>query len=193
MKKMIMKFLGLDKIQQENEYMMNKIDNMSTDLYDRDWQEIAGDAIDYFKLSSNIDNDDLAESLDYGAIARDLDLDSLSDYIDAGDVAELVDIHDIARNIDADDVASCFSADDIAECFVLEEILHGSNINIDNLAEQVAERVTELWSDIGTDDSPNTPGSGVTTDAVESMIHLAIQQFSDSLEVEVNAKLNYNI
>ena len=57
------------------------------------------------------------------------------------------------------------------------------------VAEKIADRdgMQELVSE-----EVENQGVGISTDAVQSMIDTAIQQFADSLEVMVSAKLNIN-
>jgi PHP family Zn ribbon phosphoesterase len=57
------------------------------------------------------------------------------------------------------------------------------------VADKIADRdgMVELVSE-----EVENQGVGISTDAVQSMIDTAIQQFADSLEVMVSAKLNIN-
>jgi biotin-(acetyl-CoA carboxylase) ligase len=92
------------------------------------------------------------------------------------------------------DLACHVSTADIASELDMDEVIEGCGINIDTLAEQVAERIAdrEGMQHLVSEELDAQGVSSVTTDAVESMIHTAIEQFADSLEVMVSAKLNIN-
>lgn len=211
MKNAIIKFLGLDKIQQENEYLMNKVDNLSQDLYDKDWTYIASDAIDYSSLAENIDTvsvssyidaesiaehidaAELAEYIDAESVAHYVDTESVAEHIDGNDLSRYIEPYEVAKELDVNDVMKGIDVSEIAELINMDSLIEHANINIDTLAEQVAERIADRdgMQQLVSEEIENQ-NVGITQDAVQSMIHTAIQQFGDSLEVMVSAKLNIN-
>jgi hypothetical protein len=177
MKNLINKFLGVDILQEENLKLrsllmdanktINKVKQSVSIIEDTDWNEVARDNFNY---------DDLANA------------------VDMYDLAENIETSDIAYNIDMNDLACHVSTADIASELDMDEVIEGCGINIDTLAEQVAERIAdrEGMQHLVSEELDAQGVSSVTTDAVESMIHTAIEQFADSLEVMVSAKLNIN-
>lgn len=176
MKNSIIKFLGLDKIQHENAKLQSQVIKLQQrlDVYDdTDFTEIAKDAIDYSEVASSIDYYDLADNIETSDIAYNLDTD------------------DIASSIDTDDIAS-----EIAEHIdygKLQEYMTDA-IDMDILAQTVSEKIADRdgMHQLISDEIENQGGGNISTDAVQSMIDSAIQQFADSLEVMVSAKLNIN-
>ena len=197
MKNVIIKFLGLDKIQQENAYLINKVDNLSNDLYNKDWSEDIESCINYRDLERELDyhkfdinSGDIADEFDTDDIARQVDHCAIAGELDLYDVSSNIDMGELARYIDKDDIASAIELDDaIAE--VLDRHFDGEKMNefANIVAEKIADRdgMIELVSE-----EVENQGVGISTDAVQSMIDTAIQQFADSLEVMVSAKLNIN-
>lgn len=193
MKQFIIKFLGLDKIQQENAYLIRKVDNLSNDLYNKDW----GNDIDYRQLEREfdydrfgIDSEDVADHFDVDDIARYIDHCAVANELDVYDVSSNIDFGELARHIDKDDVAACIDLDDnIANS--LMRYFEGERMNdfANIVAEKIADRdgMQQLVSE-----EVDNQVSSISTDAVQSMIDTAIQQFADSLEVMVSAKLNIN-
>lgn len=194
MKNAIIKFLGLDKIQSEVEILRNdnfnlrkllqdnnqdigKLRSALSILEDTDWNEIAKDNFSYEDLACSVDMYDLVENLDTSDIAYHIDKDDLARYIDLSDVAAYFDSESIAEHLD-------YSA--------LQEQITDA-LDIDILAQTVSEKIADRdgMHQLISEEIENQ-GGGVSTDAVESMIHTAIQQFADSLEVMVSAKLNIN-
>lgn len=179
MKNSIIKFLGLDKIQEELQSVQrenanlrsllqnanDKYNSLYSDFHNVDWDEIARDNISISDIADNIDLYDLV------------------DYIETSDIASHIDTEDVARSIDYDELSDNIS---------IERVMEYADINIDTLAEQVAERIADRdgMQQLVSEEVENH-ASTISTDAVESMIHSAIQQFADSLEVMVSAKLNY--
>lgn len=193
MKQFIIKFLGLDKIQQENAYLINKVDNLSDDLYHRDWsssinyRELERE-LDYGRL--NIDAEDIADEFSTDDIAREIDHCAVAGELDLYDVAENIDVGELARYIDKDDIASAIDLDDtIAE--VLDRHFDGEKMN--EFASIVAEKIADRdgMQELVSEEVDNQVNS-ISADAIQSMIDTAIQQFADSLEVMVSAKLNIN-
>ena len=193
MKQFIIKFLGLDKIQQENAYLINKVDNLSDDLYHRDWsssinyRELERE-LDYGKF--NIDAEDIADEFSTDDIAREIDHCAVAGELDLYDVAENIDVGELARYIDKDDIASALDLDDtIAE--VLDRHFDGEKMN--EFASIVAEKIADRdgMQELVSEEVDNQVNS-ISADAIQSMIDTAIQQFADSLEVMVSAKLNIN-
>ena len=88
MKNVIIKFLGLDKIQQELESVKAQAYKLEQQLIDVDWTDEASRGIDY---------------------------DTLSGYIDEGDVANCFDASDIAGRIDVSDIAYELDLTELAE------------------------------------------------------------------------------
>jgi replicative DNA helicase len=193
MKQFIIKFLGLDKIQQENAYLINKVDNLSNDLYHRDWSS----SINYRELEReldygrfNIDAEDIADEFSTDDIAREIDHCAVAGELDLYDVAENIDVGELARYIDKDDIASAIDLDDtIAE--VLDRHFDGEKMN--EFASIVAEKIADRdgMQELVSEEVDNQVNS-ISADAIQSMIDTAIQQFADSLEVMVSAKLNIN-
>ena len=193
MKQFIIKFLGLDKIQQENAYLINKVDNLSDDLYNRDWSS----SINYRKLEQELDYDrfgisseDIADEFSTDDIAREIDHCAVAGELDLYDVAENIDVGELARYIDKDDIASALDLDDtIAE--VLDRHFDGEKMN--EFASIVAEKIADRdgMQELVSEEVDNQVNS-ISADAIQSMIDTAIQQFADSLEVMVSAKLNIN-
>jgi hypothetical protein len=182
----IIKWLGLD-------YVVNKLDNVSEDLYNKDW----GAEINYRKIERELDygrfdisSSDVAENFDTYDIARELDYSSIACELDTYDIASNIEASDIAYAIDKDELASCVDWDDlIADS--LQRYFEGDRMNEFShiVAEKIADRdgMQELVSE-----EVDNQVSGISTDAVQAMIDTAIQQFADSLEVMVSAKLNIN-
>ena len=186
MKKFIIKFLGLDKIQQELESVKKHSHKLEQQLIDIDWTDEASRGIDYDTLSGYIDEGDVANCFDVTDIAGRIDVSDIAYEIDtrelAQGIADEVSYSDIADNISEQHIADCLDMDDAITNIIneldWESIL--SNINI-------GDRLAETSSDAEEDTSRN-----ISMDAVESMIDAKVQQFADSLEVMVSAKLNIN-
>jgi hypothetical protein len=217
MKNVIIKFLGLDKIQQENEYLMNKVDNLSKDLYDKDWTHIASNAIDYSSLAENIDAGDvasyveaesIAEHIDAAELAEYIDAESVAHYVDAESVAEHIDSNDlsryiepyeVAKELDINDVMRGIDVREIAELINMDSLIEHANINIDTLAEQVAQRIADRDGMVELV-SEEVSNQGVTMDEVKAMvldfvgdpIEHRIREAILNTEVMVSAKLNIN-
>ena len=137
----------------------------------------------------------IIEDTDWNEVARDnFNYNDLADAIDMYELAENIESSDIAYNIDMSDLACHISTADVASELDMDEVIEGCGITINSLAEQVAERIAdrEGMQHLVSEELDAQGVTGVTTDAVESMIHAAIQQFGDSLEVMVSAKLNIN-
>lgn len=197
MKQFIIKFLGLDKIQQENAYLIRKVDNLSNDLYNKDWSDDIQANISYRELERNLDYSslpispsDIAEEFDTDDIAREVDYCAIASYIDIYDLASQIELDEVARHIDDNDIAACIDLDDnIANS--LMRYFEGERMNdfANIVAEKIADRdgMQQLVSE-----EVDNQVSSISTDAVQSMIDTAIQQFADSLEVMVSARLNIN-
>jgi hypothetical protein len=187
MKNVISKFLGLDKIQTESTNLFNEV----VTLRDR----IKSLELENHKLiNKQVSLQEELQNTDWDGIARDnISLSDLAEYIDMYDLASNIDNSDVAYNIDKSDLACYIDASDIAGELDMDDVMEHANINIDTLAEQVAERIAdrEGMQQLVSEELENH-ASTISTDAVESMIHTAIQQFADSLEVMVSAKLNYD-
>ena len=188
MKNVISKFLGLDKIQTESTNLFNEV----VTLRDR----IKSLELENHKLlNKQVVLQEELRSTDWNEVAREsIRLDDLALSIDMYDLASNIDTSDIAYNIDMNDLACYISTADIAGELDIDDIVEAADLNIDTIAEQVAERIAdrEGLQHLISEEIDNQGVSSVTTDAVESMIHTAIQQFADSLEVMVSAKLNIN-
>lgn len=197
MKNVIIKFLGLDKIQQENAYLINKVDNLSNDLYNKDWSEDIESCINYRDLERELEyhkfgitGSDIADEFDTDDIAREVDHCAIAGELDLYDVAENIDMGELARYIDKDDIASAIDLDDtISE--VLDRHFDGEKMN--EFASIVAEKIADRdgMHQLVSEEVDNQVNS-ISADAIQSMIDTAIQQFADSLEVMVSAKLNIN-
>ena len=190
-KSAILKWLGLD-------YVINKLDNVSEDLYNKDWSEDISSCIDYRELEHRMEYhkigitaNDIAKEFDADDIAREIDYSSLAYELDYYDLASNVDVGDIAYAIDKDDLASSMDMDDeITKS--LESYFEGENMN--EFARIVADKIADRdgMQQLVSEEVENQGVGAISTDAVQSMIDTAIQQFADSLEVMVSAKLNIN-
>ena len=185
-KNAIIKWLGFD-------YVINKLDNVAEDLYQTDWSQHINyreleREIEYHKFS--ITASDVAEEFSEEDIAYNVDYTSLASELDSYDIASCVEMSDLARYIDKDEVAANIELDDdIASS--LERYFEGEKMN--DFARVVAEKIADRdgMQELVSEEVENQ-GVGISTDAVQSMIDSAIQQFADSLEVMVSAKLNIN-
>ena len=188
MKNAIIKFLGLDKIQTETTNLFNEV----VSLRDRTKSlELENHKL----INKQVSLQEELRGTDWDEVARDnFNYSNLADAIDMYELAENIESSDIAYNIDMNDLACHIDTSEIASELDMDEIMERANINIDTIAEQVAERIAdrEGLQHLVSEEVDAQGTSGVTTDAVESMIHTAIQQFADSLEVMVSAKLNYD-
>ena len=190
-KSAILKWLGLD-------YVVNKLDNVSEDLYNKDWSEDISPCIDYRELSRELDYGsipisarDIANEFDTDDIAREVNHYSIASEIDMYELPSDIDISDLAYAIDKDDLASSMDMEDeIAKS--LEVYFEGDNMN--EFARIVADKIADRdgMQQLVSEEVENQGVNGISTDAVQSMIDTAIQQFADSLEVMVSAKLNIN-
>lgn len=189
-KNAIIKWLGLD-------YVVNKLDNVSHDLYNKTWEEEISSCIDYRELEReleyyklNISASDVAEEFSEEDIAYNIDYTTLASELDTYDIASSIEMSDLSRYIDKDEVAANIDLDDdIASS--LERYFEGEKMN--DFARVVAEKIADRdgMQQLVSEEVDNQ-GVGISTDAVQSMIDTAIQQFADSLEVMVSAKLNIN-
>ena len=185
-KNAIIKWLGFD-------YVINKLDNVSEDLYQTDWSQHINyreleRELEYYKFG--ISASDVAEEFDAEDIAYNIDYTSIASELDSYDIASCVEMSELSRYIDKDELAGTVDWDDlIADS--LQRYFEGEKMNDFALvvAEKIADRdgMQELVSE-----EVENQGVGISTDAVQSMIDTAIQQFADSLEVMVSAKLNIN-
>lgn len=194
MKNVIAKFLGLDKmqsdlqsVQRENANLRTLLQNandkaneLSTRLKvydDLDFTDIAKDAISYSELSGYIDTADVACYMDASDVAYYIESSDVACYIDTSDVASHLDNEEIAQNIDYSALQSEMT----------------DALDMDILAQEVSEKIADRdgMHQLISEEIENQ-GGGISTDAVQAMIDTAIQQFADSLEVMVSAKLNIN-
>lgn len=190
-KSAILKWLGLD-------YVVNKLDNVSHDLYNKDWSNDIMPCIDYRELSRELDYGsipisarDIANEFDTDDIAGEVNHYSIASEIDMYDLAGHIEMSDLAYSIDKDDLASSMDMEDeIAKS--LEVYFEGDNMN--EFARIVADKIADRdgMQQLVSEEVENQGVGTISTDAVQSMIDTAIQQFADSLEVMVSAKLNIN-
>lgn len=182
MKKFIIKFLGLDKIQTQLDNVTFRHNELQKEFNDTNWQDIAKESISIGDIAEEIDMYDLAEHIDSSDIASCIDVEDLARYavvlIDKEDLASELDIEEISGNIDYGALQDKFT----------------DAIDMDALAETVSEKIADRdgMHQLISEEIENQGVGTISTDAVESMIHTAIQQFADSLEVMVSAKLNYD-
>ena len=189
-KKAIIKWLGLDYT---IEMIHLKTDSLSTDLYQKDW----GAEINYRELEREMDYgrfgitaEDIADEFSANDIAYELN---------SYDIACELDTYDIACNIEPSDIASSIDTEDVARYIDfesqitegLESYFEGEKMN--EFARIVAEKIADRdgMQELVSEEVDNQVSS-ISTDAVQAMIDTAIQQFADSLEVMVSAKLNIN-
>ena len=174
MKNAIIKFLGLDKIQAEVVTLQKRLD-----VYDKtDFQTIAQDVLDYDALAQSVDVYDLASNVDTSDVAYHIDHSDLSRYIDHSEIASEFDLERLAEHIDYP---------------ALQEQMTDA-LDMDILAQTVSEKIADRdgMHQLISEEIENQGVGNISTDAVQSMIDSAIQQFADSLEVMVSAKLNIN-
>lgn len=195
-KKAIVNWLGLD-------YVFLKLNNVSDDLYNKNWEEEITSCLDYRQLERELDygrfgidasdiaeefsNSDIADEIDARDIASDIDMYDLAGNVDIGDLACHMDTDDIARSIEVSEVASYFNYDKLQQHMT-------DAIDMDTLAQTVSEKIADRdgMHQLISEEVDAQNVSGVSTDAVQAMIDTAIQQFADSLEIMVSAKLNIN-
>ena len=120
----------------------------------------------------------------------------LTDNLDSSDIASCIDIQELARCIDKEDLASEFNLERVAEYIdygALQQQMTDA-LDIDILAQTVSEKIADRdgMHQLISEEIENQGVDTISTDAVQSMIDTAIQQFADSLEVMVSAKLNIN-
>lgn len=174
MKNAIIKFLGLDKIQAEVVTLQKRLD-----VYDKtDFQTIAQDVLDYDALAQSVDVYDLASNVDTSDVAYHVETTEVARYIDHSEIASEFDLERLAEHID-------YTA--------LQEQMTDA-LDIDILAQTVSEKIADRdgMHQLISEEIENQGVGNISTDAVQSMIDSAIQQFADSLEVMVSAKLNIN-
>lgn len=178
MKKFIIKFLGLDKIQTQLDNVTFRHNELQKEFNDTNWQDIAKESISIGDIAEQVDMYDLVDNLDSSDIASCIDVEDLAKYIDKEDLARELDIEEISGNIDYGALQDKFT----------------DAIDMDALAEAVSEKIADRdgMHQLISEEIENQGVGTISTDAVESMIHTAIQQFADSLEVMVSAKLNYD-
>jgi hypothetical protein len=187
----ILKWLGLDDV-------INKLDNVSHDLYNKDWSNDIMPCIDYRELSRELDYGsipisirEVANEFDTDDIAREVDHYSIASEIDIYDLASNIEMSDLAYSIDKDDLVSNIDMEDeVAKS--LEVYFEGDKMN--EFARIVADKIADRdgMQQLVSEEVENQGVNTISTDAVQSMIDTAIQQFADSLEVMVSAKLNIN-
>ena len=174
MKNAIIKFLGLDKIQAEVVTLQKRLD-----VYDKtDFQTIAQDVLDYDALAQSVDIYDLAGNVDTSDVAYHVETTEVARYIDHSEIASEFDLESLAEHIDYDNLQQQMT----------------DALDIDILAQTVSEKIADRdgMHQLISEEIENQGVGNISTDAVQSMIDSAIQQFADSLEVMVSAKLNIN-
>ncbi len=174
MKNAIIKFLGLDKIQAEVVTLQKRLD-----VYDKtDFQTIAQDVLDYDALAQSVDVYDLASNVDTSDIAYHVETTEVARYVDHSEIASEFDLERLAEHIDYGG---------------LQEQMTDA-LDMDILAQTVSEKIADRdgMHQLISEEIENQGVGNISTDAVQSMIDSAIQQFADSLEVMVSAKLNIN-
>lgn len=178
MKKFIIKFLGLDKIQTQLDNVTFRHNELQKEFNDTNWQDIAKESISTRDIAEQVDMYDLTDNLDTSDIASCVDVQELARYIDMEDLARELDINEVCENIDYGALQDSFA----------------DAIDMDTLAQTVSEKIADRdgMHQLISEEIENQGVGTISTDAVESMIHTAIQQFADSLEVMVSAKLNYD-
>ena len=188
MKNAINKFLGVDILQEENLKLrslltdanktINKVKQVVSLIEDTDWNEVARDNFDYNELASSIDMYDLCENIETSDIAYNIDMNDLACHVSTEDIANDLNMDDIIENIDYGK---------------LQESMTDA-LDIDILAQTVSEKIADRdgMHQLISEEVENQGVGNISTDAVQSMIDSAIQQFADSLEVMVSAKLNIN-
>ena len=95
-KNAIIKWLGFD-------YVINKLDNLSEDLYQTDWSE----HINYRELEREL------EYHKFGISASDV----AAEEFDTEDIAYNVDYTSLASELDSYDIASCVEMSDLAQAY----------------------------------------------------------------------------
>ncbi len=178
MKKFIIKFLGLDKIQTQLDNVTFRHNELQKEFNDTNWQDIAKDSISTRDIAEQVDMYDLTDNLDSADIASCIEVSDVAQYIDYGDLSAEFDMDSIAESIDYGALQDKFT----------------DAIDMDTLAQTVSEKIADRdgMHQLISEEIENQGVGTISADAVQSMIDTAIQQFADSLEVMVSAKLNYD-
>ena len=193
MKNAISKFLGLDKIQTQVQILQRENANLRSLLVDAN-DNINALTADKHNLSKRLD---VYDETDFTEIAKEnMNYYDIASSVDMYDLAGHVDTSDIAYNLDTDDVARCLDYESISEHIdyrALQEQMTDA-LDMDILAQTVSEKIADRdgMHQLISEEIENQGAGNISTDAVQSMIDSAIQQFADSLEVMVSAKLNIN-
>jgi len=186
-KNAILKWLGLD-------YVVNKLDNVSHDLYNKDWSNDITPCIDYRELSRELDYGSIPISI--REVANEFDTDDIASEVDHYSIASEIDMYDLASHIDMSDLAYSIDTESVAEQIDYEKLQEQLTdaLDMDILAQTVSEKIADRdgMHQLISEEIENQGVGTISTDAVQSMIDTAIQQFADSLEVMVSAKLNIN-
>ena len=193
MRNAISKFLGLDKIQTQVQILQRENANLRSLLVDAN-DNINALTADKHNLSKRLD---VYDETDFTEIAKEnMNYYDIASSVDMYDLAGHVDTSDIAYNLDTDDVARCLDYESISEHIdyrALQEQMTDA-LDMDILAQTVSEKIADRdgMHQLISEEIENQGAGNISTDAVQSMIDSAIQQFADSLEVMVSAKLNIN-
>jgi uncharacterized protein YajQ (UPF0234 family) len=179
MKKMILKWLGLENLILDAEFAKQKHDalyNMVVVLYDENKK--LSRKISSMDVGVEVDYNELANAISYADLAYDLDYNELSENLDMSDLSISLDYEALAEHIDYKSLSNG----------IIDEV------DMDDLADTVSEKIADRdgMHQLISEEIENQGGVGINTDAVESMIDTKIQQFADSLEVVVSAELNIN-
>lgn len=117
----------------------------------------ASDLVDYLDLE-----DALNDTVHYDRIAEDIDMNNLAEHIDRYDLAHHIDMSDIADNLDMSDIASHLEVDaqDVAECIELQSLanwvaeeddlinaLVGNTDFVLKLGEEIQDKVADVITD----------------------------------------------
>ena len=174
----ILKWLGLDDVINKLNNVTFRHNELQKEFEDTNWQDIARDSISTRDIAEQVDMYDLTDNLDSMDIASCIEVSDLVQYIDYGDLSAEFDMSTIAEYID-------YGA--------LQQQMTDA-LDMDILAQTVSEKIADRdgMHQLISEEIENQGVGTISTDAVQSMIDTAIQQFADSLEVMVSAKLNIN-
>jgi hypothetical protein len=177
MKKAIQKFLGIDNLINDAMTARQQAVTFTERIKELERENA--------NLRGHISN--LTIDIDYDSLAYNIDYSELGYNLDSYDVAVNIPLDDLSMSLDYTEVAGNLDYDTLQQHIT-------DAIDMDILAETVSEKIADRdgMHQLISEEIENQGGGGISQDAVQAMIDTAIQQFADSLEVMVSAKLNIN-
>jgi hypothetical protein len=176
MKNAIAKFLGLDKVQKEATELFQEVQSLRNRMHEVETENV--------RLRGLCDQ---TINIDYSELGCEIDYSSLSYEVDSYDVACNIEMYDLAQHLDYQQVAESIDYTEFQNHMT-------DALDMDILAQTVSEKIADRdgMHQMISEEIENQGVGNISTDAVQSMIDTTIQQFADSLEVMVSAKLNIN-